>query len=146
MHLFKFKGWIAFFAILTCLDLLILEGLDYVFYYNEARTGLIEEWWLFNTQITEHEYNSIFYKVNSASEVLGGILAAIVALSFLNMLRVKFGRNALNMVSKVSSKIDTLSEDKAMDKMLKLKQLYDAELISKEEYETKLAKLKLSVI
>jgi len=146
MQLVKFKGWIVLFAILTCLDLLILEGLDFVFYWNETSTELIREWWLFNTQITEYEHNRIFNKLNPAGEVLGGILAAIVALSFLNMLRLKFGRNVLDMSSSVSSKVASLSEDKTMDKMLKLKQLYDSELITKDEYDMKLAKLKRSVI
>ena len=116
MILLKFKRWIVLFAILGCTS----------------------EWLIRNQGDL---YRDIF-GYGGHSEVLGAISVGLLALSLLNILRVKYGRYVLKAASAMLSTVGTNNEDKTMDKMLKLKKLYDSELKSKDEYDMKLAKLK----
>jgi len=143
MSSFKGKTWIILSFLLGCAAAFIYHNLDYKVHHTEESEILIS-YSIFERNITDETHNKLS-KFEDIYVVLFAISSLIFALSVLNMLKLKYGRKVLKAASNISSKINDINEDKAMDKMLKLKQLYDAELISKDEYETKLAKLKSSI-
>jgi hypothetical protein len=147
---FKIKGkfWLIFTLVLGLISLVTLKNLDADYSWKTVNHEKVytSKYYLFSKEISENQYDSMMDKLDPLAAGFLLISSLLFSLNVLIFLYQRYGQRALKFGNNISTKISAVNEEKVMDRMLKLKQLYDSELISKEEYDAKLAKLKNSVV